>query len=233
MNLKGFIPLIERSSVKLLFVWIVTLTMLYSTLSIVRHNNFQSGAFDLGLYDQSIWQYSQFQAPYNTIKNRFILGDHLALTLPFLAPLFWVWDDVRILLLFQAFWASLSTLPVFLLIRNRGYSSLTSLCLSFVYSLFYGIQFMVFFDFHPVAIGVGLIPWIAYFLESKRWKLLWISIILLLLTQENMGLALSSLGLIYIFQKQYRKIALGFIFGGFAASFIAVFATRSFSPVGF
>ena len=233
MNIKKFILFFEQYSLKLLIGWIIILFMLYSALSIVRHNNFQSGAFDLGIYDQSVWQYSQFQAPFNTIKNRFILGDHLALTLPILSPLFWVWDDVRMLLLFQAFWVSLSTLPVFLLIRSRGYSSLVALSLSFIYSLFYGIQFMVFFDFHPVAIGVGLIPWIAYFLESKRWKLLWISIILLLLTQENMGLALSSLGLIYIFQKQYRKIALGFIFGGFAASFIAVFATRSFSPVGF
>src|SRR3990167_5448675 len=233
MNLKGFIPLIERSSVKLLFVWIVTLTMLYSTLSIVRHNNFQSGAFDLGLYDQSIWQYSQFQAPYNTIKNRFILGDHLALTLPLLSPLFWIWDDVRILLLFQAFWVSLSALPIFLLVRNRGYFSLVALCLSFVYSLFYGIQFLVFFDFHPVAIGVGLIPWIAYFLETKNWKLLSGSIILLLLTQENMGIALASLGLIYLFQKQYRKAALGFIFGGFLATLIAITLTRYLSPIGF
>ena len=233
MNIKRFILFLERYSLKLLIVWIIILSVLYSALSIVRHNNFQSGAFDLGLYDQSIWQYSTFQIPYNTIKDRFILGDHLALTLPFLAPLFWVWDDVRMLLLFQAFWASLSTLPVFLLIRNRGYSSLTSLCLSFVYSLFYGIQFMVFFDFHPVAIGVGLIPWLLYFLESKRWKLFWIALILLLLTQENMGIALASLGLIYLFQKQYRKIALGFIFGGLAASFIAILITRSLSPVGF
>lgn len=207
--------------------------VLYSTLSLLRHNNFQSGAYDLGLFDQSVWQYSQFQVPYNTIKDRFILGDHLALTLPVLAPLFWIWDDVRMLLLFQAFWVSLSVLPVFLLIRKRGYSSLVALCLSFVYSLFYGIQFMVFFDFHPVAIGVGLIPWLLYFLESKRWKLLWISIILLLLTQENMGLALASLGLIYVFQKQYRKFGVGFIFGGFFATFVAITVTKSLSPIGF
>ncbi|MBI4092199.1 MAG: DUF2079 domain-containing protein [Candidatus Levybacteria bacterium] len=223
----------EKYSFKLLIAWIVVLAMLYSALSIVRHNNFQSGAFDLGLYDQSVWKYSQFQAPYNTIKNRFILGDHLALTLPILAPLFWIWNDPRMLLIFQAFWVSLSALPVFLLVKNRGYSSFTALCLTFVYSLFYGIQFMVFFDFHPVAIGVGLIPWLLYFLESKRWKLLIGTISLLLFTQENMGIALASLGLIYINQKQYRKIAIKFILGGFLASFVAILITRSLSPVGF
>src|SRR3989344_2616230 len=143
---KSLVSIFEKYSLKLLIAWIIVLSILYSALSIVRHNNFQSGAFDLGLYDQSVWQYSQFQVPYNTIKNRFILGDHLAITLPLLSSLFWIWDDVKILLIFQAFWISLSTLPVFLLIRNRGYSSFVSLCLSFVYSLFYGIQFMVFFD---------------------------------------------------------------------------------------
>lgn len=230
---KGFFLFFERYSLKLLIVWIIVLGTLYSTLSIVRHNNFQSGAFDLGLYDQAVWQYSQFKAPFNTIKDRFILGDHLALTLPLLSPLFWIWNDVRMLLLFQAFWVSFSALPVFLLIRNRKYSPFVALSLSFVYSLFYGIQFMVFFDFHPVAIGVGLIPWLLYFLESKKWKWFFASLTFLLLTQENMGFALASLGLIYLFQKQYRKIALGFIFGGFAASFIAIAITRSFSPIGF
>ncbi|MEK6852625.1 MAG: DUF2079 domain-containing protein, partial [Nanoarchaeota archaeon] len=105
---KEFILLFEKYSVKILFAWIIILFVLYSMLSIVRHNNFQSGAYDLGLYDQSIWQYSQFQIPYSTIKNRIVLGDHLALTLPILSPLFWVWDDARMLLIFQAFWVSIS-----------------------------------------------------------------------------------------------------------------------------
>ena len=48
-----------------------------------------------------------------------------------------------------------------------------------------------------------------------------------------MGIALASLGLIYLFQKQYRKAALGFIFGGFLATLIAITLTRYFSPIGF
>ncbi|MBI3559955.1 DUF2079 domain-containing protein, partial [Candidatus Gottesmanbacteria bacterium] len=85
---------------RLLVIWIILLSVLYSTLSIIRHNHFQSGGFDLGVYDQAVWQYSRFQWPYNTIKDRFILGDHLTLTLPLLAPLFWFWSDARTLLIF-------------------------------------------------------------------------------------------------------------------------------------
>lgn len=73
----------------------------------------------MGLYDQAVWQYANFQWPYNTIKDRFILGDHLTLTLPLLAPLFWLWDDVRMLLIFQAFWISFSALAIYKIARIR------------------------------------------------------------------------------------------------------------------
>ena len=230
---------------KIVFVWIVVLSILYSTLSIVRHNHFQSGGFDLGIYDQAVWQYSRSQFPYNTIKERFILGDHLTLTLPLLAPLYWLWEDVRILLVFQAFWISFSALAIYKIVelrklesfhknsRPRDFMKWAAVVISVVYSLFPGIQYAVFFDFHPVIIGVGLLPWIAYFLESNRKKLLWSAIVLLILTQENMGVALAGLGLMYVFQKSYRSTAIAFILVGLLASFAAMRAVAAISSGGF
>lgn len=177
----------ELTAWKLLIAWVVILSVSYSTLSVVRHNHFQSGGFDLGLYDQAVWQYSQFIYPYNTVKDRFILGDHLTLTLPLLAPLFWLWSDVRMLLVFQALWVSFSIIAVYKLVRLRKFPPVTALGLSFIYSLFYGIQYGIFFDFHPILLATGLIPWMLYFLESKRTKLFILSLILFLLTQENTG----------------------------------------------
>lgn len=224
---------LNKNAFKLLLAWIIVLSLLYSTLSILRHNHFQSGGFDLGLYDQAVWQYSHFLKPYNTIKERYILGDHLTLTLPLLAPLFWLWDDVRMLLIFQALWVSFSAIAIFKLCRLRKLSPLASLCLSFIYSLFYGIQQAVFFDFHPVVIGVGLIAWLVYFLESQKKKLFWFTLILLLLTQENMGIALVCLGIIYFFQKKYRWLAISFVIGGFCWSLLAAKIISVFSESGF
>lgn len=213
--------------------WVVVLSIAYSTLSIVRHNHFQSGGFDLGIYDQAAWQYAHFQWPYNTIKDRFILGDHLTLTLPLLAPLFWLWEDVRMLFIFQAFWVSFSTLAIYKLAKIRKLSDVTGFCLAVVYSLFYGIQYLVYFDFHPVAIGVGLLAWIAYFLESGKTRWMIAAVVALLLTQENMGLALASLGFIYLFRKKHRSVAIAFIICGVGYSLLASKVVASFSPVGF
>ncbi len=218
---------------RLILLWVLILFVLYATLSIIRHNHFESGGFDLGIFDQAVWQYAHFQTPYNTIKERFILGDHLTLTLPLLAPLFWIWDDVRMLLMLQAFWISFSTFAIYKLVILRKFSLLAALCLSVTYSLFYGIQYAVFFDFHSVIIGVGLLPWVAYFLESGKKKLLLIAIVLLLLTQENMGFALASLSFLYLFQPRYRRFALVSIFFGLVFSLIASKLVAAFSPVGF
>lgn len=213
--------------------WIIGLSIAYSALSIIRHNHFQSGGFDLGLYDQAVWQYSKFIWPYNTVKERFILGDHLTLTLPLLAPLYWLWNDVRILLIFQAFWVSISSFAVYTLALRRKLHQFTSLVVAIGYGLFYGIQYTVFFDFHPVVMAVGFIPWLLYFLESGRVKLLVATTILLLFTQENMGLALSSIGIFYLVGKRYRRIAIMFIIGGIVWSLVAAWIIALFSPIGF
>ena len=218
---------------KVLIGWIILLSIAYSTLSIVRHNHFQSGGFDLGIYDQAVWQYAHFQWPYNTIKDRFILGDHLTLTLPLLAPLFWLWDNARMLLIFQAFWVSLSAMAIYKIVLRRGFTEITALCIGVIYSLFYGIQYLVFFDFHPVVIGVGLLAWIAYFLESGKMRWLVAAVASLLLTQENMGLALASLGFIYFFHKQLRRVGVAFIIIGVGFSLLASKVVAVFSPIGF
>lgn len=227
------IKITEALVLKTILAWIFILSILYSTLSLVRHNNFQSGAFDLGIYDQAIWKYSQLIYPYSTIKERFILGDHLTLTLPALSPLFYLWNDVRILLIFQALFISFSTLAIYKIARNRNFSPLSSFNLAFIYSLFYGIQFGVYFDFHPVIIGVGILAWLVYFFESKKKKLFIIFLVLLLLTQENMGIALSSLGFLYLFDKKFRKQAVFFIIGGFLAGIISTRIVSLMSPVGY
>ncbi len=171
MNLlKSFFNISENKAFKTLFVWVILISMLYSLLGVLRHEHFQSGGFDLGIYDQAVWQYSRFEFPYNTIKERFILGDHLTLTLPLIAPLYYVWDNVIILLIFQSFFITFSALGIYKISRIRKHTPYISLLVSITFSLFYGIQTAVYFDFHPIVIAVGILVWLAFFFEAKKWN---------------------------------------------------------------
>lgn len=223
----------KSSILLLLLLWVFTLSVFYSILSVTRHSHFESGAFDLGLYDQGVWLYSEFEKPYSTIKEKLILGDHLTLTLPLLAPLFYIWDDVRILLIAQAFFISFSAVPVYLIARVRKLSPFPSLIFAVIYSLFYGIQYAVYFDWHPIVFAAGILAWLIYFYEAKKVKLFSLSLILFLLTQENTGIALAGIGFIYFFRKENRRDAILFVIGGALVSFIELKAISFFSPSGY
>ncbi|MFB7589715.1 DUF2079 domain-containing protein [Streptomyces sp. NPDC056169] len=66
--------------------------------------------FDLGIFDQAVRAYAHFELPRSPIKNVHhefppafsLLGDHFTPALALLAPLYWVWDDPRVLLFAQA-----------------------------------------------------------------------------------------------------------------------------------
>ncbi|WP_254792779.1 DUF2079 domain-containing protein [Streptomyces sp. CC77] len=66
--------------------------------------------FDLGIFDQAVRSYADFALPRSAIKNVHhefppgfsVLGDHFSPVLALLAPLYWVWDDPRTLIVAQA-----------------------------------------------------------------------------------------------------------------------------------
>lgn len=223
----------EKNIFLILIFWLIILSFLYSGLSILRHIHFESGAFDLGIYDQALWLYSRFEIPYSTLKERLILGDHLTLTIPLLSPLYYIWDDVKILLIFQSTWLALSSIGIYKIGLFRKLPPITAFTISFAYSIFYGIQFAVFFDFHPVIIAAGLLPWLAYFFETKKRRLFFITLIAVILTQENMGIAVSCLAIIYFFKKKYRSEAILMFILGLVMSLILLKVTGYFSPVGY
>ncbi|MFZ2025131.1 MAG: DUF2079 domain-containing protein [Microgenomates group bacterium] len=231
--MKSLQNVFQKHSFILFLLYCLILTILYSTLSIIRHNHFQSGAFDLGLFDQAVWKFGHMLGPYNTIKDRILFGDHFVLTMPVFGILFYLWDNVRMLLIVQALVIVTSAIPIFLIAKKRLSSSFSAFCVGIMYSLFYGIQFGVYFDFHPIIIGVAIISWLAYFWEYNKKVLFWIMLVVGLATQENMGIAIAGLAAIFFFRKSQWKKALLVGIVGVSYSLLAVKISALFSPVGY
>lgn len=181
--------------------------LLYGLLSVQRHLRFDSFAYDLGIYDQAIWQYSRLEIPFNTIKEKLILADHFTPSLALLAPLFWLWDDVKMLLIFQAFWLAASGWPVFLLARAKRISFWLSVVVVGIYLAFFGFQHALNFDFHEVVIAAGLAPWLIYFWQKRAWKRFLLAAVLFAGLKENLALMLVCLGMISFWRGQ-KKIGL-------------------------
>lgn len=179
----------------------------YSSLSILRHRHFSSGAFDLGIFDQIVWSYSRFEPPFMTMRanllNEHALGDHFHPILVSLAPLYWLTDSVESLLFAQAFLFALAVLPIFLFAEKRLGTFAASL-LALSYTIFWGVQQAVEFDFHEVAFAVPLIAFAIYFIDEKRWGLYFLCAALLLLTKENLSITVAFLGIYLVTQRELR-----------------------------
>lgn len=212
---------VKRNRYRLLLVSIVGSA--YSALSILRHRHFSSSAFDLGIFDQVIWLYSRFEAPYTTIRaNRLdehILGDHFHPILILLAPIYWITDRVEALLVAQAFLFAIAIFPIFFFIRKR-LGSPAAYMFSVSYAIFWGVQRAVEFDFHEIAFAVPLIAWSIYFIDEKRWRAYYICIALLFLTKENLPLLVIFFGIYLVTLREFRRGALTSLVG--AAWFLAV-----------
>ncbi len=192
---------------RLLFVLPVALALIaavgYAAIGIYRHDHFASQAFDLGVQDQTVWGYSRLQMIPNTlVMIRNLLGDHFHPILMAIAPLYWIWDDVRVLFVVQAMLLAAAGLPIFWWARER-LGLLAAFAFEAAYLIFWGILSGVIFDFHHIAFAVPAISFGLYAVLTNRNRLFWAMLALGLLTREDTALTFAALG-VYIGLVQHR-----------------------------
>ncbi len=197
-----------------IFILISFFTLLYAGWSVNRHNQYKTDAVDLGIFDQPIWHWSRFEPPLSTIKyNQFpganLLGDHFHPILILTAPLFWLWDDVRILLILQSLIIAIAAYPIYKIAEKILGNRFLSLGVAFAYLTFIGIQAAVDYDFHETALAVLPLSLALYALVFRRDRLFWFSFIIGLFFKEDMPLYFAVVGVLAgIRFRHYRRALL-------------------------
>jgi len=180
----------------------------YSTLSIVRHQHYQSFGYDLGINDQVVWLYSQFKSPVTTIApfpDKPKLVEHVELVYILLAPFYWIWSTRRMLLLVRNAWFCLSGIAVYLLARKKGLKNVVSIPLLISYLTFYGVQNAIWFDVHSVSFATAFLMWFLYFLETRKNVLSVVFFFLAITAKENIAL-LTGLSSVFFFMHHRSKL---------------------------
>jgi uncharacterized membrane protein len=177
----------------------------FSAASVFRHDHFGSNAYDLGLFDQTIWGYSRLEMLPNTVvRLPNLLGDHFHPILIGLAPLYWVWSDPRALLITQAAALALSSVPLFFWAREQlglGAAALFQIA----YLTFWAVLGGNIFDFHELALAAPIVSLALYGVLTRRVWLVWTTAALALLTREDLALTFAALGLyVALVQRRWR-----------------------------
>jgi uncharacterized membrane protein len=175
--------------------------------SLYRHERFGSNAYDLGLFDQTVWGYSRFELLPNTVMRLpNPMGFHFHPIIMSLAPLYWLWDDARVLLIAQAALIAVASIPLFLYARRR-LATVAALLFQAAYLVFWGVLGANLFDFHEVAFAAPLLSLALYAYLTRNDVLLLVSFALGLLTREDLALTFAALGLLVAVAQ--RRVRLG------------------------
>ncbi|MDT0489141.1 DUF2079 domain-containing protein [Streptomyces griseus] len=179
---------------------------LYFLYSYLQYARFGSPSWDLGIFEQEVRAYANFQAPIVDIKGPgyLILGDHFSPIVALLAPLYWIWPSAEALLFAQAAFFALGAVIV-----GRTTQQLlggrSGLCATVAYGLSWGIQEAVKSDFHEIAFAVPLLALVCRALLLKRWTAAVLWSLPLVLVKEDLGATVAVVGfLLFVYGRRLQ-----------------------------
>jgi uncharacterized membrane protein len=234
-------PRLRRTSLNVLFIAVLTTlaAAIYGTYSLYRYYQFNSGTYDLVIFDQAIRSYAHFHPGISIVKglhNGFgphfsVLGDHFSPILAALAPLYWIYSGPQDLLIAQAVLLALALPPVWVFTRRalgggaRGTAG--AYLVSVAYALSWPVAAAVDFDFHEAAFAPVLTAVALERLQAGRIRTALLALGLLLLVKEDMGLLVAGIGLVLVVARPHlsrqRLLGLALVIGGLAAAIVSLY----------
>lgn len=195
-----------------------------SYLSILRYDSFNCGV-DLYHMDTTMWNFWKegiLQGTYvgkEALSHRFAY--HVEPIYYAVSLLYGIWDDPRILLLFQTLIVGMGVFPVFRLAKEKLRSDFGGLAIACTYLLFPVVSSANLFDFHGDTLSMTPLLFSLYFLSRKKYAPFLISILIALMCKEYIGLIAFVLGIYLLWTRENTKIGLFTGLTGLAWFFIA------------
>jgi uncharacterized membrane protein len=196
-----------RSS--LLYILPIIFFVAFALVSSFRVYNFNSHAYDMGIFAQAFYKFSHLAFDNTVRKLPNLWGDHFHPILLPLSFLYKVFPSVYLLSFLQAALVALGFLPVYLIAKNILKSSTAGIFMATAYLSFIGIGKAIEFDFHPIVIATTAFLFLFYFFLKEKWLWYWFFLFILLLFQEDVSIFVFFLGIfIFLSSKKYKKIGL-------------------------
>jgi peptidoglycan/LPS O-acetylase OafA/YrhL/uncharacterized membrane protein len=173
--------------------------LVYTWYSLTRVTQHLAAGYDLGIFDQAVRHYAAFQPPIVALAgpDYNLLGNHFHPIIAAIAPLYWIWDDPRVLLIVQSALIAVSVWVVHRYAR-RHLGPATADLVTLAYAVGWPLQAMADFDFHEVAFAVPLLAVAIDALDRRSDRALLLACAALLLVREDMGLVVFCLGLLRV-----------------------------------
>ena len=178
-------------------IWVIAVATFgaYFVISLYRLLQMAPSSFDLGIFTEYVKQLAQLHAPVDDVlgSGYNFEGNHFEIAVGVLAPFFRLFPTPATLLFFQALFAALSIFPVATaaqLLTGRS----TGRLIGFAYACSWGLQQMIAFDFHEIALAVPLLAFSVSALVLRRPGAAIAWAVPLVFVKEDQGFTVAALG---------------------------------------
>jgi len=209
-------------------------TIVFSCLAILRHARLNSAVYDLGLFDQIIYNLAHFRFFESSIKGFNYLGDHFSPILILFTPLYWIKEDVRLLLIAQSLIISLSGYYAGMLSYHFTKDRIVSTAFGLAILLNSNVMLITQFDFHPETMSIPLFIYIIYQFALGRTDKVFIASAIALTIKEDVAITVALSGIVFYLMSHKRVYLLLTLIGAVyfflvIKLFIPCFRPKSFS----
>jgi len=192
-----------------LAISIIIYTATFSYFTILKHYEFRTYAWDLGIFNQSFWTtihygrffYSNVELLVNPSGSFF--GTHFSPILLLILPFYAIDSAPQSLLVIQSFVLALAIIPLYKLTFWVSKYRFVGLFFGAIFLLYPPLQGMNWFDFHLQSFLPLFFFSTIYFLERQKWMPYLIFITLALMVEEHAALTVFFVGLLVAVQ--HRK----------------------------
>lgn len=233
-RIKSYILGNKISSITFSFIFIYTLSAI--VVSVLRFGQFEAGYFDFGVNDQAIWSVSRFQIPITYHPNYLNgfgihLADHFSPSIYLLSPLYWITSKQEVILIAQAISVGLSAVVGVFLAKKFIKKDFLIFALIFSYLGFIGMQNALITEFHEATLSPLFIMLSFWAIVTKRWKVFYLCLFLILGLKETFAGLTTGLGLFMLFydRKNFKHGFLTVAIGLSWAIIVTKFVIPSFS----
>ena len=165
-----------------IFVWVGW----FSWLALGRFSAFSYGVFDLGIFDQGTWLLSLGDpSPFVTLRGLPLFADHASYLLVFVAPIYLVWADPRLLFLLAVLAPAVGVWIAYRIGVVEGLRPWIAVAIALALLLHPAVAWTPWDAFHPETLTIPLLP--ASYLAARkgRFTLAVVLGVLVLLAKED------------------------------------------------
>ena len=189
----------DRSEI-ILIVLMVAYAAFFASLTVLRHWAFETHAWDLGIFTQSLWTTAYGDRFLYHTPELFInpsgsfFGVHFSPMILVLLPIYWFAPTAETLLILQALALSLAAFPIYLLAKNFAGGRTAGLVFACAYLIYPAVQFVNLYEFHMQAFLPFLLTFTVYYVLKEDWSRYIPFLVLSLMIEEHVALILVFLG---------------------------------------